>query len=242
MKKTMFVIALMVGSRVWAIAPLGPTTSTIEKGKSTLAFEYAHGKAEYTGKLLGVTVKAKAKSNAFFGRYAYGVANDFEVFGRLGTARLRGEDVDNVSQTADYEFAYGFGAKTTLAGSDNLSWGLLGQVTWWRSESTETLGADYLDQIDKGYTIQVATGPVFKANIIESFYGGPLLYFTRGDVDVKGRIVGVPVSAGGDIEQDLQLGGYVGACFDLGKTLDANIEYQFSADNKIFGVGLTYIF
>jgi len=238
MKKTLIVIVLLINGRLLAIAPIGPTASPIKKGQSSLGFEYGRTEADYTVKALGFAIDSEAKSNGFYGRYAYGIADGSELFVRFGAAKFAGESDIDVTSPSGYDFAWGFGAKTTLAESANVRWGIAAQVTWWQAESAVTT-ADYsLHEADKGYSVQIAGGPVFRLDGL-SLYGGPVLFFAEADAHGTFRVADTAVKLDADVEQGLQLGGYIGLSLELAKTVDLGVEYQLSADTAVFGVGLT---
>ena len=248
MKKTFFMIVLLMGSRLLAIAPLGPAAGNLKKGDSSLGIEYARAEADYTVKVLGLSDDYEAQCDGFYGKYVYGIADGSELFVRFGGAKFSSDtDVtlpagyDFATSAPGYDFAWGIGAKTTLAKSANVRWGIAAQVTWWQAQGDVT-SADYdLHEVDKGYSVQVAGGPVFDFDAL-SIYGGPVLFLTKAEGRCTGRVADTIVKVNGDIEQDLQLGGYVGLSLELAKTVDFNVEYQLSADTAVLGIGLTYRF
>ncbi|MCJ7805713.1 hypothetical protein MUP46_03675, partial [Patescibacteria group bacterium] len=194
MKKIVFIAVLLMSSQLWAIAPLGPAAGNLKKGDSSLAFEYAHTEAEFTAKALGLAADFEAQCDGFYGKYAYGVADGSELFVRFGAAKFSSDtDVtlpagyDFATSAPGYDFAWGLGAKTTLAKTGNVRWGVQAQVTWWQSQGDVTSADFDLHETDKGYTVQVAAGPVYRADAL-SVYGGPVLFFTKADGHCTGRI------------------------------------------------------
>ncbi len=247
MRKLLFVIALMSAGRVWAIAPIGPAASTLEKGQLELGFDYARTKfdelpMDFTFEaLLGSTGSVElpldGRMHAYWTKVSYGLVDPLDVFLRLGVAT----EVDSIS--ADY--AWGLGVRATVAESERLDWGVLAQVNWfgtgeegifWDPTSGLVWGSEDLD-----YTaLQIAAGPVYKGDGF-SVYGGPFLYWLRGDGDMIYIELsnGATISGPFDVESDILFGGYVGLLLDLAENLSVRAEAQLAADIQTFAFGLT---
>ena len=258
---------LLLSSQAVGIAPIGPAASNLEKGQFALGFDYAHSEFDLEGKggsslllpefefkWITKSELGEGETNFYSGRISYGIAEGSEMFVRLGIA--------------DSEFAWGVGAKTTLARSPKLDWGVGVQANWFRFEETQTLPGEIFMGDDRFIefgpvdsesefdvtSIQIFAGPVFKFDKLR-FYGGPFLSWLKFDVDCKKtrNITGIgpgviwvdePVSLmySYDNENDFQFGGYIGLSLEIVKNFDFMAELQFTGDSKLFGLGLGYRF
>jgi hypothetical protein len=233
------VLCVMVGmlcSAAFAAAPIGKPTAGLKTGQFRAGFDYAWGEANLELSYGGSSITLKdVETNSYLANLGYGISDDWEVYIRLGVANADFEDFDG-----DYGFAYGFGTKVTFAKDDKLSWGALFQMGWTKSEDTYTdtdFGLGMFDMEADFYEMQIAVGPTYE---MEGWriYGGALLYFLDGDLDVKGA----GVSGSIDIEEESQFGGYVGAEFDLAENCLLYVEGQFTGDAEAIGAGVAWKF
>ncbi len=248
MKRLLFVIVLVIAGRVWAVAPIGPAASTLEKGQLELGFDYARTKfhdlsGRATVKVSGSPVPGKLQVddtvNGYWAEVGYGLFDPLDVFLRLGAADL---------EFAGPEFAWGLGGRVTIAESERLDWGLLAQASWFGGTKEQTISTpewglvrqrDYLDCA----VFQIAAGPVYKGDGL-SVYGGPFLYWLCFDGASEATVLsnGVPINSTIDGETDVQFGGYVGLSVDLADRLSVRAEAQLAADSETFVFDLTWRF
>jgi len=194
------------------------------------------------------------KSNVIMARAGYGINNDWDAFVRLGLADAKGgiERIFPDNATPDkykgfdgsFGFGWGFGTRATFWQGDELSWGGLFQITWLEpddgsislSNDPEFSGKAKVDIRE----VQIAIGPTWRVDDNMRIYGGPFLHFVDGDLDISGRTVDMDteilMEAGGDIEEESQFGGYVGAHLDVDENTSCFIECQFTGD--AWGIGL----
>jgi len=194
------------------------------------------------------------ESNIITARVGYGINENWDAFVRLGIADADG-DIDRIfpdgAASDEYKgfdggfgLAWGIGTKATFWEDEELSWGGLLQITWLEpDDSSITLAGDPVFSGDAEldiWEVQIAAGPTWRAFDNLCIYGGPFLHFVNGDLDLSGSTVdmGTPISvdASGDIEEESQFGGYVGAQFDLDQDTFCFIEGQFTGD--AWGIGL----
>lgn len=270
MKLTRYLVvliaALLLSSSALGLTSIGPPASNIGKGQFALGFDYTHSEYDLEWKgdtsvlfpefdlqfnQYDVEVETKnQKTDAYLAKISYGLAEGSELFVRLGTA--------------ESDFAWGVGAKTTLAKSPKLDWGLAIQASWLRFEETETVGPFYIEDIVFGpfivdgemdvTAIQIVTGPVLKLDKLH-LYGGPFLSWLKADSDFKATgnftvdipevgSVSTPVIWTGsfDVENDFQLGGYIGLSLEIIENLNLNAEYQMTKDSQVMRFGMMYRF
>jgi hypothetical protein len=221
----LLVVVLMVAglwsSAAWALRPMGPPMAGLEPSQMSVGFEFSW--SEMDADIDGDTTD-DIESLAYLANLGYGIADNWEAFIRLGIA---GVDVDDEDFSGDDQFAYGFGTKLTFAEDDALTWGGLFQMDWTKSEDS---GEDV--EIE-AYEIQIAVGPTYQMEGM-SLFGGPFLHFVDGDVDVPGDTL--------DMEQESEIGGYVGAQFDIAENASWNIEFQFTGDAQAICTGIVWRF
>ncbi len=217
----LLVVALMVAglwsSAAWALRPMGPPMAGLEQSQMSVGFDFSW--SEMNLEVDGDTVD-DVESIAYLAKLGYGLADNWEAFIRLGIA---GIDVDDEGFSGDDQFAYGFGTKVTLAESDPLIWGGLFQMDWTKSEDEDV-------EID-AFEIQIAVGPTYQMEGM-SIFGGPFLSFVDGEVSGPDE----------DLEQESEIGGYVGAQFDLAENASCYVEYQFTGDASGIGAGIVWKF
>ena len=85
--------------------------------------------------------------------------------------------------------------------------------------------------------IQIALGPTYTAEGV-MIYGGPFLHLIDGDMDLQSGAT--KVSA--DLEEESEVGGYIGAQFDIMENAAINVEYQLTGDAQGIFAGITWVF
>lgn len=242
--KIVLISCVLVGilcSTAMAGAPMGPPTAGLKAGQSRVGFDYAWSEADVELSYGGVSVTAEdAESNVYLFNLGYGISDDWEVYLLLGGANSEQEEFHG-----DYGFAYGFGTKYTFARDDKLSWGVLFQMNWTKSEDEIEnldltdfgLGVIDVDMEADFYEMVIAVGPTYE---MEGWriYGGPMLYFLDGEFDIKAT----GVSGSLDVEQESEWGGYVGTQIDLAENCLLYVEGQFTSDAKLVGAGIYWKF
>lgn len=194
------------------------------------------------------------KSNIIMGRAGYGINDSWDAFVRLGVADAKG-DIEHIfpdNATPDmykgydgsFGFGWGFGTRATFWQDDKLSWGGLFQITWLEpdgssislSGDTEFTGDAEIDIRE----VQIAIGPTWRVEDNIRIYGGPFLHFVNGDFDISGRTdlgTEILMETTGDIEEESQFGGYVGAHLDVDQNTSCFIEFQLTGDAWGIGIG-----
>ena len=195
------------------------------------------------------------KSNIVMGRAGYGINDNWDAFVRLGLADAKGDIErifpDNAAPDkykgfdGSFGLAWGFGTRATFWQDEELSWGGLFQMTWLEpGDSSISLSDDpeFSGDAEIGlWEVQIAVGPTWRLEDNIRIYGGPFLHFVNGDLDISGRTVDMGtelrVEASGDIEEESQIGGYVGAHLDVDENTSCLIECQLTGDAWAIGLG-----
>lgn len=261
--KRMLLGIVVVGvfcSAAFALAPMGPPMAGLPQGQYSygLGYGYSDMDLEVSGPVStsgGSSVLDNVQSNIFYLCLGYGITDDTNIRGALATvdaafdADRSGRDFDG-----DTTFGYGLGVTKTLAKNGNTTWGALAQFTSALKSEDElnvaaggqTLGNGAI-RMSPGrnelrlewYEFQLAFGPTFPVCEHACLYGGPFLHFVEGDLQIKG---------GGDrdeyeLEQQTQLGVYVGTLVDLSDLVDnasLSAELQYTDDAWALGIGAMF--
>ncbi|MBA7521440.1 hypothetical protein ES705_13547 [subsurface metagenome] len=244
MKRIIIAILVLTTGRLYAISPIGPAASILEQGQAESGFEYAYTKvdgltfdatAEVFGLKVGGTVPLSDDMKACFLKAGYGLEDRGDIFLRLGAA-----DVESTGT----EFAWGLGGRITVVGSERLDWGLLAQVNWFGAEDAGTIRDETFGLVsyrgDLSFTVaQIAAGPVYKGDGF-SVYGGPFVYWVKGDGDITVDDGTYSIRASVDAESDVKAGGYVGLSAAIRPNISINAEYQLADHSRAFACGLTW--
>lgn len=193
------------------------------------------------------------KSNIIMARAGYGLNDNWDAFVRLGMADAKG-DIEQIypdeardeykGYDGGFGFGWGFGTRATFWQDEELSWGGLFQITWLEPDdsSISLVGEpDFSGDAEIDIReVQIAVGPTWRIDDNVRIYGGPFLHFVDGDLDISGREVDMNAEifteAEGDIEEESQFGGYVGAHLDVDANTSCFIECQLTGD--AWGIGL----
>ncbi len=252
------VVVGMISSAAFAIAPMGPPMAGLPQGQYAIGGGYAFSdmNLEVSGPFAPVTpgpaVLNDVQSNIYYGCLAYGISNTWNVYGALGAAdaEFPGDGLAPDFQ-GNHKFAYAVGCKKTLFTNEENGtvWGTVFQYSRARSEdrvtttaSGQTWGNGSIN-LPSGrpeaelqwYELQLAAGPTIPVCDGVSLYGGGLLHFLEGDLEIK-----YPSSSGRyeyEIEQKLELGGYIGTQVELGSP-DATLSAEFLWTGEAWGFGL----
>ncbi|MHC4692713.1 MAG: hypothetical protein ACYS67_08220 [Planctomycetota bacterium] len=232
------VAVLCCSAPSFGLSFMGPPKAGLEQGQFGVGANFSYSEMDVEVSGYGLSDTADVDTTALLADIGYGVINQVEVFGRVGVSSLEAEDFDG-----DFEFAYGFGTKVTIAEQDPVTWGALFQIGWLEGDDTVTgfipgYGIVTADQEIDAYEIQIAVGPTYEAENMR-VYGGPFLHLVDGDYDAD--ILGGP-DLSFDVEQESEIGGYIGAQFDLAENSAASVEFQFTADAWAIAAGVGFGF
>lgn len=225
------VVVLCCSVPSFGLSFMGAPKAGLEQGQFGVGLNYTLGEMD-----LDFSVDTgEVETNMLFVDLGYGIMDQWEGFARLGFAKA---EQDDIGFDGGNKFAYGFGTKVTITEQDAITWGGLFQMTW--IEGDDTISG--LDVDFDAYEIQLAFGPTYELDSMR-IYGGPFLHLVDGDLDVTGVLPGWgAVSGSVDVEQESEIGGYVGAQFDLAENTTANVEFQFTGDAWAIAGGIGFGF
>ena len=224
MRRVILISAVLFGSPAWALTYMGSPSSDVKQGELFLGFDYTNSELDF--EFTGDTRRGildDVDSDLYLGRAGIGLLDGVEIFGRLGMAEV--EDLGN-------EFTWGLGTRATFARQDNVSWGVLFQLTALSADEGGRIGNYELAGDFDAYEYQFAIGPTF-GNDGASVYFGPFCHFVDGDADL--------VTHGSvDVEQESEFGLYLGVSWHVADSTNLNIEFQGTDDDKLVGIGLVH--
>jgi hypothetical protein len=221
--KRAIIIAVLFSGPAWSLTYMGSPSSNVKQGELFIGFDYSNSQVDFEFSNSGIRgVLDDVDSDNYLGRAGIGIMDGFEVFGRAGIGEI--EELGN-------ESAWGFGTRATIIENDDTSWGVLFQVMSLQAEETGNIGGTTLSGDFEVYEYQLAIGPTFDNTI----YFGPFFHFIDGDADLAsyGSV---------DVEQEDEVGLFIGLMWDLSDNTDLNIEFQGTDDAKMGGISLVHRF
>jgi hypothetical protein len=256
----------VVGEQKWTIgASLGYQETNMQASGSYQEFITS---SSTINRIEGEFEVDKLKSAMVFGQINYGIFDQWDVFLVLGGAGAQSDmkygsaasgttQYIGAGEQYDYDsslnFAWGLGTRVTFTESADISWGGMGQITWYDPSSSTSQwnnpNASYASlnaDIDLRYMeIVAAFGPTFN---FDSFwiYGGPFFHYIDGDMSLSGQYgdtrFGPPNNAGSisgsfDLEQKSEIGLYVGSQWLITENTHLYSDIQFTGDSWGIGIG-----
>ena len=264
---TLLITIALSHSVACAFDPIGPPAARLKTGWSATTLEYLYSNMDLEADgftLAGIEFFPDAvegiKSNKVYANFASGLQDYGEVFLRVGAMDASSGTGDNWSDfvgDSDYEFAIGAGAKFNFGQSQDgvHTWSLVAQTSYASLDlgiktspildSIATLSA----QLDI-WEVQIALGYTRRFGDRLQVYCGPFLHYVSGDADIKGSIltdVGEAIEGGAtkastDLEQESNVGGYVGVEWSRDDAFGVCVEWQFTSGGYAVGGGLIWRF
>lgn len=265
MKKTIITSIgfLLLTTHAFALDPLGPPVATSNKDQFTASLEYLYSEMNLHADSLNLSTpfgnlqfpSAEFKDiemNKFYINILSILgSNNNDFFLRLGLTDVspdKNKNQDNLAGSignSDSGFTFGGGFRTTLFQSDKIKWGLLTQFsfaqldfddkTYLINGSDVLISKTTLDMFD----IQIAAGPTYQFTDEFFIYGGPFLHFVNGNVELRGKVkvddINIDIEDSTKLEQQSELGGFLGLSTDLSKNTKFNIEFQLTDDAQAVG-------
>jgi opacity protein-like surface antigen len=234
MKRKFLAIAIVLPVMgIWApsalaLDPMGPPAAGLKQGGMSLGLDYSYSQINLKLKNGEEYETVDNKVEKTYANLGYGIADDWNVFGRLGGSKLEGEDLIFYGA---YGLAWGLGTKVTIYQDVDITWGALFQISWGKSMERSEGTYEKL----KWHEYQIAAGPTYRLTDNVSIYGGPFYSYLKGtDSDEAGKLA--------DIKGKDQTGGYIGGQFDFTENVTLNAEYQLSDGASGMGLMLVWKF
>jgi len=251
-------VVALLGASAFAVGNIGTPTAELKQGQWSLGGDYAYSDFDFDiDKIKWTTSEggsatdefdiADVKTNFYYVTFGYGLADNWEVYGRLGIADIKGEtdyDGDKYGANFDNDLVWGVGTRCTFHEKDKVRWGATAQINW-IDTSVEWKGSDWKDTLDfSAYDLLVAVGPTVDMGGWK-LYGGPFFYMIDGDVDEKYTEWGEGTyweKGKADVEEDSSFGGYVGAAIPIAENMDMTFEVAAISGGWAAGTGVVWTF
>ena len=198
------------------------------------------------------------QTRMIFGSLAYGVCDNWDLFLRLGVSDAQdGIRIDTLptsggperfSYDGNYGLAWGLGTRATFCHWGPWRFGGSIQVTWFDPGDSDFSSPDpsAADTVFAGsadidlWQTQVALAAAYQIDTL-TFWAGPFLQFTEGDLCRHGRVLVDGVDSGSfsgsaDIEETSQIGVHLGVNWEVSPELDCRMEGQFTGDSWLLGI------
>ena len=256
-KVVVILIVAVMSVSAFGAGFIGTPTAELQQGQWNVGFNYTYistdlAKTKMTGLYDGVPESFKLEINdnnvqRYYAAVGYGITDAWEAYFQLGIAdvKFQVKSDDCAGYNFDNDFAWGWGTRYTFHEQDNIRWGASLQMNW-LDTGWDDKGTDYKTQIDyETYDLLIAVGPTVDMGGW-NLYGGPFYYYLSGDLDLSGMETdeGVPVNFkySGDLEEDSNIGGFVGAQLTLMENYDVTTELSFTGDGWALGAGIAVPF
>ncbi|MFB0525270.1 MAG: hypothetical protein ACETVZ_06990 [Phycisphaerae bacterium] len=260
----------LCSSQVFALDFLGPPASILLKGQTSVGLAYFSGQMDLDVDLKiteeeGFVEKVKdeydgVKQQRAFVDVSHGLDDNIDIFGRIGGSRLEvHEDAwfsgDDLIFDGDMGLALGCGIRGTIYEQNGTKFGAVGVFNWSQTEDQrQRFFSDqpYTSAEIEYYEVMLACGVVHPLAPNVNVYGGPFFYWFDGDIKGKGAEEydyngngngGYDIwKVSGDIEEDGNFGGYLGALFDITDNWSLAAEFQYADGASGFGVNAVWTF
>ncbi len=244
-------------SAALAFDPMGPPTAGQRGlGRAGIGVEYVWSEMDVEAEgitsldMLTDTIE-NFKVGKTYVNLGLGTSDGSEVFLRVGIGEAdpdRGKNSENIGGylgKSDESFLLGGGAKFTLHRNENISWGLLTQMSWTEYDFDQRIStinghSATLSTDAEFFEVQIAVGPTVDLSDALSVYGGPFLHFIGGELELDGTIDGSDSKVTSDLEQESILGGYIGLQLNLSQHTAMSAELQGTGAGYALGASLRY--
>jgi len=178
------------------------------------------------------------RQNEIYSQAAYGAKNIWEVYGRIGIADLKIEDVFR-----DHEkFSGTLGAKAFYPVSPTWGVGAFVHGTYYFSNFTDNVSRNREMEIDKLWNVNGGMGIQMTLPCGTKLYAGPYLYYSEARMSLPSGVRDLGYSAGNfTVGNKSTAGGFAGLDIPLAKGFRLNVEGQY-ADRFSAGAAISYTY
>ena len=257
----MGLLVAIVSTSAFGVGFMGPPTAELDQGQWNVGFNYTYMSTDLDDTKIksseGSIDKLEINDNnvqRYYGTIGYGTSDVWEAYVQLGIADVKLEERDAEDPTDEWsglnfdnDFAWGWGTRYTFHEQNNCRWGVSLQMNWLDTsgddeETNEETQIDY-----ETYDLLIAVGPTVDMGGWK-LYGGPFYYMLDGDLDGKlteydpGADETYVSKFSGDLEEDSNIGGFVGAQFTMMENYNMTTEFSFTGAGWAAGVGVYMAF
>lgn len=242
MKARFAPLALAVVATTAAAGEIGGPDLTKEAADITVGVGYYYDQSQWdTGSALGNRIAGDVIRDGFFARVAFGLHEDWEVFAKGGLENIENDAAPEFGVSSSGDGFFALGLKAILLREGRFAAGPFFQYSEF---SDYSLSGD----IATGLTLNPVTASIKGLSTTEAGVAGQYrfdkldvfggLFLTMSDADVTGTYNAVPYEA--EIEEDADLGAYVGVNYPLNDKLVASAELHAASDLGV-AVSLNYL-
>ncbi len=278
MKRTVLYIAILIclsGSVAFGLAPIGqPSANLFQEGWWSLGGDYSMSEIDldFDNSETSVFPKDTIEDLNFdliMGKAGLGIADNWEVFVGLGTAKTDTFSDEQVkpwgentfyTENSNYNFDVGsgyaaqIGTKYTFYEKALVRAGIACQLTYLslsgslnediskigQDGSSELVAAGETDVDTDLYILQIAPGITYNIAFGYSIYGGPLFQWVSGKSEAKATdSLLFRTKTEADVTNNSHFGGWVGFRADIDAYISLNLEYQITGSSSSIGFNLT---
>lgn len=223
MKKALVIALsyLLLGATASVAGHFGPAQPLTQPGEFSLGTGFFYYSAEWGG--------ADDVSQAqLYVQGGYGLFRNAEVYAQLGGTNL---EIDDIDFKDGYRPFGTLGFRALLLDRKPVSLGAFVQGSFFSDYEDESLTQTM--KVESSYEVN---GGIALQTVLEgaTLYGGPLFYYREADVTAVG--VG-----SGSVEEDGNLGGFIGIRWPLKNRIAIELETQFKTGVSVGGA-LHYVF
>jgi hypothetical protein len=234
MMKLLGLLVAIISVNAFGVGFIGTPTAELDQGQWNVGFNYTYISTDLSSTTIGGS-KADLNDNnvqRYYANIGYGLTNMWEAYVQLGIADVKLNVKSGGSETGynfDNDFAWGWGTKYTFSEQGDVCWGATVQMNW--LDTSGDNGGTNVDYSD--YDLLVGVGPTVDMGGWK-LYGGPFYYMLDGDLDYP--------TASGDLEEDSNIGGFIGAKCTMMEKYDVTTELSFTGDGWAIGAGIAMPF
>ncbi len=210
-----------------------PQTVSREAGGLNTAIGYRYHEGIYQD-----IADIKIRQNEIYSQVAYGANNIWEVYGRLGIADLKIEDVFKDNE----KFSGTLGAKAFYPISGAWGVGAFVQGTYYFSDFIDKVSRRREVRIDNLWDANFGVGLQVTFPCGAKLYAGPYVYYSEARMSLSSGIRDLGYEAGDFTVANKSIaGGFAGMDISLAKGFRLNVEGQY-ADRFSAGAAISYTY
>lgn len=258
MEKRIVLLAVVIGivclcsPAVMALDLLGPPASCLLKDQTSIGLAYFTGQMDLEVKLkTSTTYKGEfdgVKLQRAFVDVSHGLDDNIDIFGRIGGSRLEIHEYvwfagsDHIFD-GDMGLNLGGGLRGTIHEENGTKFGAVALFNWAKSEDQRqaVLSSAYSSAEIEYYELKLACGVVHPLAPGVNIYGGPFFYWFDGELEGTG-MSSTPVKVKDDLEEDGNVGGFLGGIFEITDNWSLVAEFQWADGASGFGASGVWTF
>lgn len=223
-KLVVLATVILISCSSFAFAgPFGPAQPGLKQGQ----FSLGPGFFSYNGELDG---DVKTKQSQAYAQAGFGITNNLEIYGQVGSADLEIEKVFDGQDFKDGFRPFGsIGFRALLADRQPIAMGIFAQGTYFDTyEDKGTFNGIAGTKVEFDQTYEISGGIALQTMIEGAvLYGGPFFYTRESDVIIGG--------VSDTVEEQGNFGGFLGIRWPLQNRVNIELEGQVKTKASVGG-------